>query len=210
LALSSIRLVTNGAAGQGAPQANPGKAADSAPANPGKAKRGGRKRGFRFGRGQWIGAAATIVAAIIGGLFLLLSGGGGQNGGLQLTILNVSYAKLNGGLVISVRGTVHDLGAGEHVYAFAGRHADLPPWYPGGPASVSGSGLWTAEIMGLPASGGYFSVWAGLASPPSACQGLGCRAVAYGRQKRELARAGPHAFVLTRVTHPRHLALPRS
>jgi hypothetical protein len=56
-------------------------------------------------------------------------------------------------LVIEVRGTVQDLGAGENVYAFAGKQAGLPPWYPGGPAAISG-GLWTAEITGLPASRG--------------------------------------------------------
>jgi hypothetical protein len=131
---------------------------------------------------------------------------------------------VNGRLVIEVRGTVQDLGAGENVYAFAGKQAGLPPWYPGGPAAISG-GLWTAEITGLPASGGDFSVWAGVASPPPPL--VGCQAVpgpsgtpqpcpppspgpsaAIEAQKHELAVAGPHALVLRRVSRPRHVVLP--
>jgi hypothetical protein len=148
-----------------------------------------------------------IAAAIITVAIHPWSSGSGQPPGPQVAISSISYPVVDGTRVIAVTGTVRDLGAGEHVYAFAGRQAGLPPWYPGGPAAIS-SGLWSTRITDLPASGGDFSVWAGLASPPPACQGVGCTGAALVRQKHELALAGPHAVLLKRVTRPRHAALP--
>jgi len=141
---------------------------------------------------------------------------------------------VNGVRVIEVTGTVGNLPADEYVYAFAGRQANSPPWYPGGPAAISGSGQWVAEIADLPASAADLSVWAGVASQPA----LGAAVPTVGpsspgsvsptvgpsspgsvgsiipqlieEQLQQLAAEGPRAAGLVRVTPARHVALPRS
>lgn len=100
-----------------------------------------------------IGAAAVIAAAFITHPW--------SHGGVQLGISSISHPVVDGRRVIEVTGTVGNLGAGEWVYAFAGRQDGIPPWYPGGPAAISGGSLWTAEITDLPASAPNLSVWAG-------------------------------------------------
>jgi hypothetical protein len=150
-----------------------------------------------------IGAAAVIAAGITAAL---ITAHPWSNGGLQLSISSVSEPVVNGSRVIEVTGTVANLGAGEYVYAFAGREANVPPWYPGGPAAISGGGLWTAEITGLPASAAGLSIWAGVASPPPAsgvCAGA-CSAAGQFAELRELAAelaaSGPHAASVRLVT----------
>jgi hypothetical protein len=150
-----------------------------------------------------IGAAAVIAAALI-------TTHPWSSGGLQLGISSVSPSVVDGAPVIVVTGTVANLAAGEYVYAFAGRQADKPPWYPGGPAAISGSGTWTAEITGLPASGGSFAVWPGVASPPpEPCPSPGCtqQQIQQGFLAG-LAARGPHTPGLKLVTTPRRVAVP--
>jgi hypothetical protein len=150
-----------------------------------------------------IGAAAVIAAALI-------TTHPWSSGALQLGISSESPSVVNGTTAIVVTGTVANLAAGEYVYAFAGRQADKPPWYPGGPAAISGSGTWTAEITGLPASGAGFAVWAGVASPPvEACTAPGCSQQQIQQQfLASLAARGLHAPGLKLVTPPRAVALP--
>jgi hypothetical protein len=153
-----------------------------------------------------IGAAAVIAAALI-------TTHPWSSGGLQVGISSESPSVVDGTTVIVVTGTVANLGAGEYVYAFAGRQADKPPWYPGGPAAISGSGTWTAEITGLPASAAGFAVWAGVASPPvppvELCTAPGCTQQEIQQAfLASLAASGLHAPGLKLVTPPRHVALP--
>lgn len=150
-----------------------------------------------------IGAAAVIAAALI-------TTHPWSSGGLQLGISSESPSVVDGTTVIVVTGTVANLSADEYVYAFAGRRAGSPPWYPGGPAAISGSGTWTAEIMGLPASGAGFAVWAGVASPPvEDCTAPGCSQQEIQQQfLASLAARGLHAPGLKLVTAPRRVALP--
>jgi hypothetical protein len=134
-------------------------------------------------------------------------------GGLQLGITSESPSVVNGTTVIVVTGTVANLSADEYVYAFAGRRADSPPWYPGGPAAISGSGTWTAEITGLPASEAGFAVWAGVASPPQPpsdrCTYPGCTQAQIQQNFRaSLAARGLHTPGLKLVTPPRHVPQP--
>jgi hypothetical protein len=114
---------------------------------PGKLDDGSREDKRRDRRTQLtvalIGAVAVIAAAVIGLIHPWSSGG------LQLGINSVSHPVVDGTRIIEVTGTVANLGAGEFVYAFAGRQADIPPWYPGGPAAISGSGQWSTSRSGL-------------------------------------------------------------
>jgi hypothetical protein len=71
-----------------------------------------------------IGAAAVIAAGITAAL---ITAHPWSNGGLQLSISSVPEPVVNGSRVIEVTGTVANLGAGEFVYAFAGREANVPP-----------------------------------------------------------------------------------
>jgi hypothetical protein len=159
-----------------------------------------------------IGAVAVIAAAIIGIIHPWSSGG------LQLGIISVSHPVVNGKRVIEVTGTVANLGADEFVYAFAGAQAGIPPWYPGGPAAISGSGMWTAEVTSLPAAAANFSVWAGVASslplPSQECQPppQPCTPPPSQRQLQlsKIAATGPHAPQLKLVTPAYHVALPGS
>lgn len=156
-----------------------------------------------------IGAVAVVAAAVIGITHPWSSGG------LQLGISSVSHPVVGGKRVIEVTGTVANLGANEFVYAFAGRQAGIPPWYPGGPAAISGDGLWMAQITDLPASAANLSVWAGVASalppqpgcppPPQPCSNPQQREL----QLSELAASGPHAPQLKLVTPAHQISLPR-
>jgi hypothetical protein len=176
---------------------------------PGKLDDGSREDKRRDRRTQLtvalIGAVAVIAAAVIGLIHPWSSGG------LQLGINSVSHPVVDGTRIIEVTGTVANLGAGEFVYAFAGRQADIPPWYPGGPAAISGSGQWTAEITDLPASAVNFSVWAGVAS---SLQSPGCAArpcpppSQRELQLSKLKAQGPHASQLKLITSAYHVALP--
>jgi hypothetical protein len=181
---------------------------------------GGRTRPGRAGHGGREGRLNrrnAIWAAIIGGIAVvaaaLITTHPWSNGGLELAITSVSHPVVDGSRVIEVTGTVTNLSAGEYVYAFAGRQANAPPWYPGGPAAISGSGLWTAEITHLPGSAADLSVWAGVASPPPGCATPFCNggsAVSQAAALRALAAKGPHAPELRRLTRPRQVTLPGS
>jgi hypothetical protein len=181
----------------------PGPGAQQVP--PEKPRNGGDADWYRNRRLQilvaLIGAAAVIAAALI-------TAHPWSSGGLQLGISSESPSVVDGTTVIVVTGTVANLSGDEFVYAFAGRQADKPPWYPGGPAAVSGNGTWTAEITGLPASGAGFAVWAGVASPPPPPI---CAPTAHCSPQdylENLAARGPHTPGLKLVTPPRHVALP--
>jgi hypothetical protein len=188
--------VVNPAPGPGAQQVPPERPGD-----------GGDADWYRNRRLQilvaLIGAAAVIAAALI-------TTHPWSSGGLQLGISSESPSVVNGVPVIVVTGTVANLAAGEFVYAFAGRQADKPPWYPGGPAAISGSGTWTAEITGLPVSGAGFAVWAGVASPPQASCPPTVDCIAVGQQAvlASLAARGPHARGLKLVTPAHYVAPP--
>src|ERR1700722_14159630 len=107
-----------------------------------------------------IGAVAVVAAALLA--WHPWSSGGAP----QLGISSVSHPLVDGRRVIEVTGTVTDLGAGQYVYAFAAQQPDVAPWYAGGPAAISGGGVWTVEITDLPSSAANLSVWAGTVAPP--------------------------------------------
>jgi hypothetical protein len=155
-----------------------------------------------------VGAVAVVAAALLA--WHPWSSGGAP----QLGISGVSYPLVHGHRVIEVTGTVTDLGAGQFIYAFAAQQPDTAPWYAGGPAAISGGGVWTVEITNLPASAANMSVWAGTVAPPqpgSGTGGTGGPAVSRRVLRQELAQLrarGPHAPELTGVTPARHVALP--
>ena len=148
-----------------------------------------------------IGAVATIAAAVLGIVqpwshSTVTPSAGGP---LQVAISSVSYPLINGEQVIAVTGMVRNLGAGEHVFAFAGKDAGTPPWYPSDPATISG-GRWKAYIKDLPPSATNYSVWAGATDPPSPCpSGEAC---AVRPIDKELALEGPQSPSLQKVTRP--------
>jgi hypothetical protein len=97
----------------------------------------------------------------------------------------------------------------EEVYAFAGNDAEVPPFYPGGPAVVSSSGIWIAEITSYQGSPGNLAVWAGvLTLPPSTCSGPTCLGGGNAELADELAAEGPHAPALKKVTSAFHTTFP--
>jgi hypothetical protein len=154
-----------------------------------------------------IGAVAVVAAALLA--WHPWSSGGAP----QLGISSVSHPLVDGRRVIEVTGTVTDLGAGQYIYAFAAQQPDTAPWYAGGPAAISGSGVWTVEITDLPASAANMSVWAGTVAPPPqpGSGGTGGSAVSRRVLRKELAQLrarGPHAPELTGVTPVRHVSLP--
>jgi hypothetical protein len=114
---------------------------------------------------------------------------------------------INGERVIAVTGTVMNLGAEEHVFAFAGPKAGLPPWWPSDPATISGI-RWKAYIKHLPSSGKYYSVWAGTAQlPPSCPSGTDCL-IRLRYIEGDLALKGPQSRSLLNVTRPHSVVLP--
>ena len=157
-----------------------------------------------------IGALATIAGAVLGIVqpWSHSAGTASAGGVLQVAISSVSHPVINGERVIAVTGMVRNLGAGERVFAFAGQHADEPPWYPSDPATISG-GTWKAYIKNLPSSGENYAVWAGAAVPPSPCpSGAECFAGPLEIEKAELALKGPQSPSLQKVTRPHPLVLP--
>jgi hypothetical protein len=150
-----------------------------------------------------VGAVAVVAAALLA--WHPWSSGGAP----QLGISSVSHPLVDGHRVIEVTGTVTDLGTGQYVYAFAAQQPNAAPWYAGGPAAMSGGGVWTVEITDLPASAANLSVWAGTVAPPPGSGTGGPSGTAVSRKALAQLRArGPHAPELTGVTPVRHVALP--
>lgn len=190
-------------------------------------KDAGGDRRFQL-RIAYIGAAATILAAVVGAVIALHPWSSGPSGpsGLQLAIQSVSYPEVGGAQVIRVTGDVQNLASGEEVFVFAGRSAQVPPWYPGGPAEISSQGLWVIDIDGFPFSHGLPSVWAGVATPPPAAQscpsgeycapaaaqscppGVYCAPEDDQAISFELADEGPRSPSLSKVTSAFHAKSP--
>jgi hypothetical protein len=172
----------------------------------------------------WIGAGGAVAAAIIGGFFLVIvafhhsgaaTGGGGAatqpstptaQSGVYPSINSISWhGPVNGKWVIEVGGTVQGLPLGEVIFVMVGRSYKEPPFYAGGPATVSGNGAWAASIKGVPGSlkqAGKLWPAEGQRAPIVGACPPACVASHYARERAKIAVMGPRTAFLTFVGPP--------